>query len=1024
MTRTLLTGVLFAAAIARGQVIITVAGGGGNGLGDNGPATQADLSQPTAAAADAAGNIYIADYQGHRIRKVNTSAIITTIAGNGTLGSSGDNGPAASALIGNPWGIAVDSSGNVYFSDRINQRVRKITPAGTITTVAGTGTSGFSGEGGQATSASLFNPTGLAVDSSGNLYIADTNNNRIRKVNTAGVITTVAGNGLPNVSGNGPATSTSISSPNAVAIDSSGNLYLTEGHRVRMVNTSGTMLIIAGTGTPSFSGDGGPALSATLSGPSGVAVDSAGNVYVSDTGNDRVRKISTGGIITTFAGGGSVQGDGGPASNARFGLTQEISFDPAGNLYVADSTFNRIRRISAGSSAAALSSTPASLSFTYSIGGTAPATQNVTVSSSAGALQLSATASTTSGGGWLSVLPPSGGTPLTISVKATPGTLAVGTYRGTVIATPPAGGGNPLNIPVTFIISAGAGTITTFAGSTGLVEGSAGDGGLAVAAQLLHPGGVTVDPSGNVYIAENGISAVRKVNTSGVISRFAGSSLSIIYSGDGGPATAAGIGPPINGHWGLAADSAGNVYIPDFENNRVRKVDTAGTITTVAGNGGLFTSGDGGPATSASIHAPVAVVLDSAGNLYIAELLAQRVRKVTPSGTISTVPGLTVTAPYALAVDSANNLYVADQAAKVYKVAADGTVTTVAGNGTRGFSGDGGPATSASVQPTGIAVDASGNLFISDASDRVRKVTPAGVITTIAGTGIADYSGDGGPATNARLSGPTDVALDAAGNLYVADSTNDRIRKIAGAGTGTVTGSPAATLVANAFGESATIAPNTWVEIKGTGLAPAGHTRIWGDADFTGGRLPTQLDGVSVTVNGKAAFVYYISPTQLNILTPPDPLPASVTVQITNGGATTTMTVAGASVSPSFFVFDGVHATAIHADGSLIGPAALYPGLSTPAKPGETVILYANGMGTTSDAIVSGSTSQSGTLPSPPVVKIGGVNATVLFAGLVSPGLYQLNVVVPDSVPNGDAALTGTYGGVAMQSGVTLAVQR
>jgi len=236
---------------------------------------------------------------------------------------------------------------------------------------------------------------------------------------------------------------------------------------------------------------------------------------------------------------------------------------------------------------------------------------------------------------------------------------------------------------------------------------------------------------------------------------------------------------------------------------------------------------------------------------------------------------------------------------------------------------------------------------------------------------------------------------------------------------------PVITLVANAEGESPTIAPNTWVEIKGSNLAPAGDSRIWQGSDFVNGQMPAALDGVSVTVNGKSAFVYYISPTQVNILTPPDAMTGSVQVVVTNNGtASAAYTAQAQALSPSFFVFNGgPYVAATHADGSFLGPAGLYAGLTTPAKPGETVVLYANGFGPTSTQVVSGSSTQSGSLVPPPVISIGGTAATVTFAGLVAPGEYQFNVVIPNNTANGDNTLTATYNGAATSPQALIAIQ-
>jgi uncharacterized protein (TIGR03437 family) len=228
--------------------------------------------------------------------------------------------------------------------------------------------------------------------------------------------------------------------------------------------------------------------------------------------------------------------------------------------------------------------------------------------------------------------------------------------------------------------------------------------------------------------------------------------------------------------------------------------------------------------------------------------------------------------------------------------------------------------------------------------------------------------------------------------------------------------------VANAEGESPTIAPNTWVEIKGLNLAP--DSRIWQPSDFINNQLPTQLDGVSATVNGKAAFPYYISPTQVNILTPPDAISGPVQVQVTNNGAIAAQVVSQSqSISPSFFVFNGgPYIAATHVNGNLLGPTSLYPGLTTPAKPGEVVVLYGNGFGPTSTPVTSGAATQSGTLSPMPVIKIGGVTATVQFAGLVAPGQYQFNVVIP-SVPDGDQPITATYNGQTTQPGTSITIQ-
>ncbi len=239
-------------------------------------------------------------------------------------------------------------------------------------------------------------------------------------------------------------------------------------------------------------------------------------------------------------------------------------------------------------------------------------------------------------------------------------------------------------------------------------------------------------------------------------------------------------------------------------------------------------------------------------------------------------------------------------------------------------------------------------------------------------------------------------------------------------------GEPVISQVANAGGEGPAIAPNTWVEIKGANLAPQGGTRTWGASDFAANQMPVKLDNVSVTVHGRPAYVYYISPTQINVLTPPDALPESVEIVAMNAGlASAPFTALAQAASPSFFVFsDNQHVAAVHANGGLVGPATLYPGSTTPAKPGESVSLYGNGFGPTNTPVVSGSTTQSGTLSPLPLVTVGGQPAPVQFAGLISPGLYQLNVVIPPSLTAGEQSVTASVNGAATQAGVVITVQR
>jgi Bacterial Ig-like domain (group 3)/NHL repeat len=323
----------------------TTAGTGTAGYtGDTGPATAATLANPSAVAFDTAGNLYVADANNHVIREISTSGVITTIAGTGSEGFAGDGAAATSAQLDTPTGIAVDASGNLYIADSHNHRIRKVS-AGTITTLAGTGTPGFSGDGAAATAAQLSLPSGVAVDSTGNVYIADTNNHRIRKV-SSGTITTLAGDGEELYAGdNGPATSAALDSPTGVAVDANGNVYIADrlNQRIRVVS-GGNITTFAGSGTPGFSGDGASATAATLSKPSGVSVDAVGNVYIADTDNQRIRQVGNN-TIATIEGSGSqgYGGDSGLSTAAILNAPRAVAPDAFGNLSIADRLNQRLR---------------------------------------------------------------------------------------------------------------------------------------------------------------------------------------------------------------------------------------------------------------------------------------------------------------------------------------------------------------------------------------------------------------------------------------------------------------------------------------------------------------------------------------------------------------------------------------------------------------------------------------------------------------------------------------------------------
>jgi len=596
-------------------------------------------------------------------------------------------------------------------------------------------------------------------------------------------------------------------------------------------------------------------------------------------------------------------------------------------------------------------------------------------------------------------------------------------------------------------------TISSIAGNG--VAGFAGDAGPATAGNLKFPAGITFDSAGNMYIADASNSRIRKVDKNGVITTFAGTGAFAI-SGDGGAATAAALNRP----YGVATDQAGNLYIADTYNDLIRKVTaSSGSISTIAGTMEGF-GGDGGAASGASLDTPTAVVLDTAGNLYIADTLNNRIRKVTTDGKINTIVGdgnnadfgdggpaisASVNRPMGLALDSAGDLYVADTAShRIRKVTPDGTITTIAGNGSGGFQGDGGPATEASLYyPKGIVVDPStGNLYIADwLNSRVRVVTPDGNINTVAGNGSYDYYGDGGPATSAALRFPWGVTVDPAGNVYVADDENSTIRKLTLVAP-LVSAIPKAAPQINAaggvltdpaFGGFSAIAPGSWIEIHGSNLAT--HSRDWTVADFHGAQAPTSLDGTSVTIGGHAAFISYISPTQINAQVPSGVGLGAQDVRVTTAAGTSDpQTVAVNQVEPGLLapatlnIGGKQYTEALFTDeATYVLPAGAMPsGVARAARPGDTIVLYGTGFGTVTPDPGAGNIVQGdNSLFLPFQVFFGGVPAAVSYAGLAPGliGLYQFNIVVPNTAPGDAVPLTFSLGFLPGQQVLYTAVQ-
>jgi uncharacterized protein (TIGR03437 family) len=572
--------------------------------------------------------------------------------------------------------------------------------------------------------------------------------------------------------------------------------------------------------------------------------------------------------------------------------------------------------------------------------------------------------------------------------------------------------------------------VVTFAG-TG-TAGFSGDGGPATQATFNGPVFVATDPAGNTYIADEHSNRIRKVDPTGIVTTVAGTGAAD-FSGDGGPATQAAI----SNISGVVADGFGNFYIADVGNSRIRKVDAQGVITTVAGNGAQTYGGDGGPATAASFRNAVRVVLDPAGNLYIADQSNHRIRKVDTNGIITTFAGtgvqsfsgdggLAVNAdlnnPTAVALDPAGNLYFSDQFnQRIRRVDGNGVITTIAGNGNAAYTGDGGAATAASLNyPGGLIIDSTGDIFIADDNNFVvREITPDGIIHTVAGNGTAGYAGDGGPPLSAEFNGQFGLAIDPHGNLIIADQFNNRVRELVAASSvapvftsGSVTNA-ASYAVGGSAGDLAVVF-GTHLSVNVSGVLPATATP-----------LPLKLGGASITVNGVSAPILAVvninGTEQINFQMPWEAAGQTTVDMVVNNGVTASaaIPVAMFAAQPAVFNIGGGNGAVEHVSGVPVSTAS-------PAAPSEIVVVFANGMGPVSPALITGQPTPAALFNTTfiPTVTIGGLPATVEFSGAAPyfVGLNQLNVQVPPGAPAGNQNLVITSNGIVSNT-VTIAIQ-
>ncbi|MES2388496.1 MAG: T9SS type A sorting domain-containing protein [Bacteroidota bacterium] len=770
--------------------------GGSSGFA-NGEGTDAKFNDPVDVLVDASDNVYVTDQSNNRIRKITPDGIVSTFAGSGTAVST--DGTGTGAAFNGPCNMAMDSQGNIFVSDAGGNRIRKITSSGVVSTPAGS-SSGFTN--GTGSGAKFNTPRGLAVDAADNVYVADFGNNCIRKITPAGVVSTFAGStsGTTGTS-NGTGTAARFDGPNSLTFDSFGNLYVADqgNNKIRKITPDALVSNFAGSGTAGFQDATGTA--AKFDNPKGLVCDKDDNVYLTDRDNSRIRKITSAGVVSSIAGQSSTGATNGTLTAAKFNQPIGISIDSYGNLYIADYANNRIRKItlpaavdsyiwSNGVTGQALTVTASGFYNVRAVSGTCTSTavnpvsvvvttiptptisasgplnlcgsSTVVLSSSIAIGNLWSTGATTqsitvsSVGSYTVSQIASGCT----SLPSSPAVVTVGNTPSVPVISP-AGpqficlGGNGLSLSST---SGGSVTVSSvFGGSTG----TSGDGS---GTSMGGPRSVVTDAAGNAYVCAYSSHLIRKITPAGIITTFAGSTMGF----SNGTGTSAQFSFPS----GITIDRAGNLYVADFNNSAIRKITPAGVVSTFAGGTGGYLDATG---SSAKFSGLSDIAIDNSDNLYVCETSNKRLRKISPTGIVTTLAGQATggyldgqgiaakfTNPTYLCVDASGNIYVTDDT-RIRKVTPSGTVSTLAGGSTDGFA-DGTGTEALFNNPNGLCADASGNIYLCDFSNyRIRKITPEGVVSTYMGTGTSGLTN--GNLSIAKTANIYDITIDAFGTF-------------------------------------------------------------------------------------------------------------------------------------------------------------------------------------------------------------------------------------------------------------------